>query len=536
MIAFRSIGLTLICSAAVTACSGGGATSVPALGTATPTPAPTATASPNPATLAVTSSPATSAVPPVNGATGTVAFGAVNPPAGATIAVTVSTTPPAGVTALQSLVRRTKTITRTTLGYVTWTPSVTITLSAFPQYTMTFPAALVPAGTTLHEAFLDGATAQPIYQLDIAFGPNGGTLTSTVSAPTLQAGKPYIFVFYIETDSNATAPPTGTPVPTAPPTVAPTSSPSGAFLGSPVTITKVDTGFPSGASFGEGQMTLASDGQLWLADQRTQAVRPLDPATRTLGTGFRFIPPGQTASIRPGVLTTGVDGRIWIVTYDDTSNIYAMSLSGVLQKMDSRVPSHVNYVNRLVSGSDGRMWGISADSMRVFATSGTMTTYPLPGAPRTGNACPALTLNTDGNVWYACNDAVGKVTPAGVITEFAGHGSQYIGAAPDGAVWIQGSGLNVGRVAPNGTYTEYPKPFYDSSCSSVVPGPDGAMYLGCSGSVFRIVASGSSMGSMTLLVNYQTPNYVTGFSSLTVGPDQHSLWTLSDGPFAQLLR
>jgi streptogramin lyase len=531
VIAFRSIGLTLLCSVAVTACSGGGATSVPALGTATPTPAPVATASPNPATLAVTSSPATSAVPPVNGATGTVSFGAVNPPAGATIAVTVSTTPPAGVTALQSLVRRTKAVTRTTLAYVTWTPSVTIALSAFPQYTLTFPASLIPAGTTLHEAFLDGATAQPVYQLDIAFGPNGGTLTSTIGAPTLQAGKQYIFVFYIETDSNATAPPTATPGPTA----APTTNPSGAFLGSPVTITKVDTGFPAGSQFTEGQMTLASDGQLWLADQRTQAIRPLDPTTRALGTGFKFIPPGQTTSIRPGLLTTGVDGRLWITTFDDTSNIYVMSLSGTLQKIDSRVPSHVNYVYRLVSGSDGRMWGISADSMRVFTTSGTMSSYPLPGT-RTGNDCPALTLNTDGNVWYACRDQVGKVTPAGVVTEFAGHGSQYIGAAPDGAVWIQGSGLNVGRVAPNGTYTEYPKPFYDSTCTSIVQGPDGAMYLGCSGSVFRIVSTGASMGSMTLLVNYQTPGYVTGFNALTVGPDQHSLWTLSDGPFAQLLR
>ena len=44
------------------------------------------------------------------------------------------------------------------------------------------------------------------------------------------------------------------------------------------------------------------------------------------------------------------------------------------------------------------------------------------------------------------------------------------------------------------------------------------------------------MGSMTLLVNYQTPNYITGFTALTVGPDGHSLWTLSEGPFAQSLR
>ncbi len=303
-----------------------------------------------------------------------------------------------------------------------------------------------------------------------------------------------------------------------------------------MTITKVADGFPAGGEFYDGQMTLAGDGKLWLADQRTQAIRPLDPATRVLGTGYKFIPPGATASIRPGNLTRGVDGRLWIVTFDDTSNIYAMSLDGTLQKIDSRNAARTNYVNRLVAGSDGRMWGISADSVRAFSPSGAISVYPLPVTTRTGNDCPSLTLNPDGNVWYVCRNTVGKVTPSGAITEYPGQGNTFIGAGPDGSVWIAGSGLHVGRVSPAGTYTEYPLAAYESTCTSIVRGPDDAMYLGCANDLYRIVSTGASTGAMTILANYATPNYTTGFSALTVGPDAHSLWTLNDVPYAQLIQ
>lgn len=545
MFALRPLALGLLCLGALSACGGTQSTVPVAL------PTPVATPSPTPAppggtttTLAVSSAPATATLPAVNGATTTVTFGAVSPPAGATIAVSASTTPPAGIVALQGRNRRPQALTRTTLAYFTWVPSATITLSAFPQLTATFPTSTVPAGTSLHEAFLDGSTAQPVYQLDVAFGPNGATLSSTVSAPTLQAGKTYVFVIYLETGAAPSPAPSTAPstapssAPSTAPSTAPSASPSpvsGAFLGNPASITKVADGFPAGGAFYDGEMTLGSDNQLWLADQRTQAIRPLDPVAKTLGAGYPFMPPGFTSTIRPGNLVRGVDDRLWIVTFDDTSNIYAMKLDGTLQKIDSRVPSHVGYVNRLAAGSDGRMWGISGDSMRVFTPAGGLTVYPLPGA-RTGNDCPMLTLSSDGNMWYICHDAVGKVTPSGVVTEYPGHGGTLIGAGPDGSVWMKGSGLTMARVSPDGTYKEFPLPNYENTCTSIVRGPDDMMYVGCSNGLYRIVTTGASAGTITLLANYQTAGYTIGFSALTVGPDRHSLWSLNDVPYAQLIR
>ena len=201
-------------------CSGGSTSVAPLVNaTATPVASPTPSAAPSSVTsLVVTPAASTFALPAVNGASASVTFGAVTPSAGTTIAVSASATAPAGITALQSGRRRAQSVTRTTLAYYTWTPSATVSLSAFPQFTITFPASLVLAGTTLHEAFLDASTAQPVYQLDVAFGANGSTLTSSAAAPTLQAGKAYIFVIYLETNA--------TPAPSSAPTSAPTATPT----------------------------------------------------------------------------------------------------------------------------------------------------------------------------------------------------------------------------------------------------------------------------------------------------------------------
>ena len=91
-------------------------------------------------------------------------------------------------------------------------------------------------------------------------------------------------------------------------------------------------------------------------------------------------------------------------------------------------------------------------------------------------------------------------------------------------------------MSPDGTYKEFPLPAYESSCTSFVRGPDDAMYLGCSGPLFRIVASGASAGAVDVVADYRTAGYTTGFSALTVGPDRHSLWSLNDVPYAQLIR
>ena len=133
-------------------------------------------------------------------------------------------------------------------------------------------------------------------------------------------------------------------------------------------------------------MTLGSDNRLWLADQRHKRSVRSTPSRKRSARATRSCR-GIHQTIRPGNLVRGVDNRLWIVTFDDTGNIYAMKLDGTLQKIDSRVPSHVDYVNRLTPARTAGCGASAGDSMRVFTPAGALTVYPLPGA-RTDNDCP----------------------------------------------------------------------------------------------------------------------------------------------------
>ena len=76
-----------------------------------------------------------------------------------------------------------------------------------------------------------------------------------------------------------------------------------------------------------------------------------------------------------------------------------------------------------------------------------------------------IALGPDGNLWFAqesSHPAIGRITPAGRITEFAdglNRGSLpfEITVGPDGAMWFtdQGSTPAIGRITMDGRITEF---------------------------------------------------------------------------------
>ncbi len=218
----------VIAIASVAACGSTGGAQLPLAPSATPVP--TATPSTT-TTIAATGTP--QAIPAIGGGTATVSLAAAaGTAASASVSVTASATPPSGTAAISAAARKALAIARVALAYYTFVPSVDIQLTSFPIFTVSYPTSLVPAGTTLKEAFLDAASAQPVFTYDIAFGTNGATFASTAAAPKLLAGKAYIFAFYYETGSNATP----TPTPTTTASTAPTATPSPAPTSTPVPV------------------------------------------------------------------------------------------------------------------------------------------------------------------------------------------------------------------------------------------------------------------------------------------------------------
>jgi streptogramin lyase len=131
-----------------------------------------------------------------------------------------------------------------------------------------------------------------------------------------------------------------------------------------------------------------------------------------------------------------------------------------------------------------------------------------------------IALAPDGNLWFtesAAPGRIGRITPAGQITEFAAGltpNSQPTGitAGPDGAMWFtERTGGRIGRIAPDGTITEFPLPA-GSQPGGIVNGPGGDLWY---------ADTAGRIGRMT------TAGVVTTF--LTIGSKPEELAVGSDG-------
>ena len=145
----------------------------------------------------------------------------------------------------------------------------------------------------------------------------------------------------------------------------------------------------------------------------------------------------------------------------------------------------------------------------------------------------AITRGPDGNVWFTewAGNKVGRITPAGTITEFHipfQSGAEDITAGPDGNVWFSewGYGLNsdnnVGRVTPTGVITEFPVgggaqtwPF------GITTGPDGNLWF-TEFTAKRIGRMNRSGGELTEFP-FPEPGSLAEPYDIVAGPDGN-LW------------
>jgi streptogramin lyase len=219
-------------------------------------------------------------------------------------------------------------------------------------------------------------------------------------------------------------------------------------------------------------------------------------------------------------------------------------------------------------GADGNVWFTeeytSGNRIGRITPAGVVSEFPIP----TANSAPfGIALGPDGNVWFgeAATLQLGRITPAGTITEFPGLTGQYVGVAagpgntlwvteetsnqvalvstsgtilsqftvptpnsgvgggasgPDGALWfIEYFPNKIGRLTPDGTFTEYAIPTPNSGPVQVVVGPDGNVWF--TESIANKIGRMTPTGVFTEF-SVPTPNSGAPFSGaeqLTVGPD-----------------
>jgi uncharacterized protein (TIGR03437 family) len=199
----------------------------------------------------------------------------------------------------------------------------------------------------------------------------------------------------------------------------------------------------------------------------------------------------------PYGIALGPDGNMWFTQL--FGRIGMITPSGTATTFPARLQ---NEPLNIVSGPDGALWftedGIvegGTGAIGRITTSGDLTEYLLPTPSGHDSGAGDITVGADGNLWFTwvtldpaqplatASHSVGRITPAGMITEFpvsAGGGwpPGGITAGPDGNLWFaQGHANSIGRLSTSGVLTEYTVPTTDGFPIDVTVGSDGNVWF-----------------------------------------------------------
>jgi streptogramin lyase len=199
----------------------------------------------------------------------------------------------------------------------------------------------------------------------------------------------------------------------------------------------------------------------------------------------------------PYGIALGPDGNMWFTQL--FGRIGMITPSGTATTFPARLQ---NEPLNIVSGPDGALWftedGIvegGTGAIGRITTSGDLTEYLLPTPSGLHSGAGDITVGADGNLWFTwvtldpaqplatASHSVGRITPAGTITEFpvsAGGGwpPGGIAAGPDGNQWFaQGHANSLGRMSTAGVLTEFPVPTTDGFPADVTVGSDGNVWF-----------------------------------------------------------
>lgn len=160
------------------------------------------------------------------------------------------------------------------------------------------------------------------------------------------------------------------------------------------------------------------------------------------------------------------------------------------------------------------------------------THNPYAGGNGPAGAPYSLAAGPDGNVWFAETFAnkIGKVTPDGIFTEYPLPASSSrpasLTAGPDGNMWFTEAFANkIGKVTPAGAFTEYPVPTRDSLPNSIAAGVDGSLWFTEVGAgTIGKVTPGGSFNEYSVIF----PDAAGSLKAITPGPDA-KMWFVASG-------
>ncbi|MFI6356267.1 hypothetical protein ACIBJF_27170 [Streptomyces sp. NPDC050743] len=137
---------------------------------------------------------------------------------------------------------------------------------------------------------------------------------------------------------------------------------------------------------------------------------------------------------------------------------------------------------RLCAAVLGALIGVTAVAAPARAEGGAVTEYPVTTA---ADSIPSgLTSGPDRALWFTENAAgrIGRIALDGTVTDFPTSGPDTgptaITQGPDRALWFTETRANrIGRINSSGRLTEFPVPTAGSGPAGIALGPDRAVWF-----------------------------------------------------------
>jgi hypothetical protein len=191
--------------------------------------------------------------------------------------------------------------------------------------------------------------------------------------------------------------------------------------------------------------------------------------------------------------------------------------------------------NQLAATPDGILWvSGSTDTashtiehwiLRIDPATGARTKYPVPFLVAN------LLVGPDGNLWFAFETELARMTPAGAVTTFSVPAKvRKLTAGEDGNIWILGDNAFLGRMTTGGVLTQFTAP---AATITLITSSDGLIWLDGQDVLYRInPVTGALVDQIPLpgLIFSLTPHPRGG---VVAAKNRSATWLGADGAVRQ---
>lgn len=291
--------------------------------------------------------------------------------------------------------------------------------------------------------------------------------------------------------------------------------------------------FPTtGLPYSPTAISVGLDGNLWFTVW-SGALGRVTPA----GTYTFFSVPSPDTGIGEDAdllgIAAGPDGNVWFTNRGAGAVGRLDPSSGDVTYFGPR-PTITSFpisgAADLVAGPDGSLWYASTGGIGRLTPGGDNTLFELPDGRRASD----ITVGADDALWFVSRNgafadpAIGRITTAGEITEFAGDvgNPSELTKGADGNVWFVHGTVTLGRITPAGEIAVVTVCTDPERLFGLAAGSDGQIWWVCTEVDSFDELPDSTLGSIGPSGEIHRFTTVLGTGELETGPDGR-LWSSS---------